>query len=161
MQSRRAGRALPALRRATRVHSAAMSSSTDPSGAPDPKPAGVRSRWRVLAYRAIGLAALGLAAAGVVLPLLPTTPFLLVAVWAFARGAPEFGERLYAHPKFGPFLRDWDERHAIPVSGKVASVIGMSLAFAMVLYRTDNLVIRAVSGAVLGAVAIYILTRPS
>jgi uncharacterized protein len=138
-----------------------MSSSADPSSTPDPKPGGARRRWRILLYRAIGMAALGLAAAGVALPLLPTTPFLLVAVWAFARGAPELGARLYSHPKFGPFLRDWDERQAIPVSGKVASIVGMSLAFAMVFYRTENLVARVVSGAVMGAVAIYILTRPS
>lgn len=126
-----------------------------------PGPLSHRQRWRIRLFRALGLAALGLAAAGVVLPLLPTTPFLLVAVWAFARGAPELGAKLYAHPKFGPFLRDWDARQAIPVSGKVASVIGMSLAFAMVLYRTDNLIIRAASGGVMACVAIYILTRPS
>lgn len=138
-----------------------MQPPADPDSPAAPAALTARARWRLHLYRAIGMAALGLAAAGAVLPLLPTTPFLLVAVWAFARGAPELGAKLYAHPKFGPFLRDWDERRAIPLAGKAASVIGMSLAFVMVLLRTDNLLVRAASGGVMACVAVYILSRPS
>jgi hypothetical protein len=90
----------------------------EPTGLPDPddktaepkRPA--RSRTSVIFYRTLGLGFVGLGAIGAVLPLMPTTVFLLLAVWAFARGSPELGERLYADPRFGPLLRDWDERRA-------------------------------------------------
>src|SRR5690606_7017935 len=77
----------------------------EPTGLPDPddktaepkRPA--RSRTSVIFYRTLGLGFVGLGAIGAVLPLMPTTVFLLLAVWAFARGSPELGERLYADPR--------------------------------------------------------------
>ena len=114
-----------------------------------------------LAYRAIGLACVCLATAGVFLPLLPTTPFLLVAVWAFARGAPELGARLYANPRFGPFLRNWDERRAIPLKAKIASVIGMGASWLILMVTAKHPVGPAVAGLVMLAVAGYVLSRPS
>ena len=41
------------------------------------------------------------------LPLLPTTPFLLLAAWFFARSHPEWEAKLLAHPRWGPLIRDW------------------------------------------------------
>jgi uncharacterized membrane protein YbaN (DUF454 family) len=63
--------------------------------------------------RLLGLAATGLALAGVVLPLLPATPFLLVAAWAFARSSPRLEGRLRAHARLGPLLAGWEARQAI------------------------------------------------
>ncbi|MFN4175666.1 YbaN family protein [Phenylobacterium sp.] len=63
------------------------------------------------------------------MPLLPTTPFLLVALWAFARGAPDLADKLRAHPKYGPYIRDWEDRRAIPRKAKAASVVMMSASW--------------------------------
>ena len=52
----------------------------------------------------LGYGSVTLAALGLILPLLPTTPFLLLAVWCFARSDPEWAERLYSHPRLGPLL---------------------------------------------------------
>ena len=56
-----------------------------------------------------GWLCVGLGALGVVMPLFPTTPFLLVAVWAFSRSSPELAEKIRNHPVVGPFIRDWQD----------------------------------------------------
>src|SRR5690606_41134853 len=71
--------------------------------------------WVIL-LRLAGAGAVGLALAGTVLPLLPTTPFLLVAAWAFARSSPRLDAWLHAHPRLGPPLAAWQARRAIPRS---------------------------------------------
>lgn len=62
---------------------------------------------------ALGLLALALGLAGLVLPLLPTTPFVLLAAACFARANPAWERRLLEHPRFGPGLRRWREHGAI------------------------------------------------
>jgi uncharacterized membrane protein YbaN (DUF454 family) len=61
-----------------------------------------------------GFLFVGIGAVGAVLPLLPTVPFLLLALFCFARGNPVWEQRLLAHPHYGPMLRDWRTRRAIP-----------------------------------------------
>ena len=118
-------------------------------------------RVGALIYRAIGWAAVGLATAGVFLPVLPTTPFLLVAAWAFAKSSPELAERLRNHPRFGPFLRDWHERGAVPVKAKATAIVLMTASFGILTLTTRNVWILAGVGATLTAVAIYLVTRPN
>lgn len=116
---------------------------------------------RRLVYRVIGWLAVALAAAGAVLPLLPTTIFLLIALWAFARGSPEWADWLRANRRFGPYIRDWEERGAIPVRAKALAVIMMTASLAWLAWSTHSLLLTGVVGAVLIAVAGFILTRPS
>ncbi len=66
--------------------------------------------------------AVGLAAAGVFLPLLPTTPFLLLAAACFARGSDRFYDALLSHRVFGPMIRDYREKGGISSRTKVASL---------------------------------------
>lgn len=86
----------------------------EPDAAPLP-PAGA---W----LRAVWLAAGGLAlvtgVVGIFLPLLPTTPFVLLAAFCFARGSPRWEAWLLGHPRFGPMVRDWRARRAIPLRAK-------------------------------------------
>lgn len=112
-------------------------------------------------YRGIGLIALGLAAIGVVLPVMPTTIFLLVALWAFARGSPEWAERLRQNPTFGPYIRDWEERGAIPRRAKLLAVTMMTLSWVIVAVTTHNAWIAAGVGVVLACVAAYVVSRPA
>lgn len=75
-----------------------------------------------------GLMFVGVGAVGAFLPLLPTVPFLLLALFCFARGNPVWEQRLLAHPKYGPLLLDWRQRRAIPRRAKWAALIAMAVS---------------------------------
>ena len=81
------------------------------------------------AYMILGWLMVIIGAIGVVLPLLPTTPFLLVAAGCFARSSPRLEAWLVGHRRFGPPVAAWRERGAIPRSGKLMSSAGMVLGF--------------------------------
>lgn len=67
-----------------------------------------------LIWNVVGWLALSLAGIGVVLPIMPTVPFLLVAAWAFAKSSPELRQRIRNHPRYGKAVRDWQDRGAVP-----------------------------------------------
>jgi hypothetical protein len=74
-----------------------------------------------------GVAALALGVAGVFLPLLPTTPLVLLAAACFARSYRPFHEWLVAHRLFGPMLREWHEHRSIPYRTKIFAISMMAL----------------------------------
>ena len=82
-----------------------------------------------------GVAALALGVAGVFLPLLPTTPLVLLAAACFARSYRPVHEWLVAHRLFGPLLREWHEHRSIPYRtklfaiGMMAVTLGASIVF--------------------------------
>lgn len=115
-----------------------------------------------LVYIAIGSIAVALGIAGVFLPLLPTTPFLLVAAWAFARSSPRLEAWLVEHPRLGPPLIAWREKRAIPARAKVVAILAMAASLAYMLWSPTIPVIgKAAAALVLAGSATFILTRPS
>jgi uncharacterized membrane protein YbaN (DUF454 family) len=111
---------------------------------------------------AIGWIAVALAAAGAVLPLLPTTPFLLVAAWAFGRSSERLRRWLYNNKLFGPLLQSWQKYGAVPIWAKVMAVGTMALAFYGILQRgnvPDWVVV--LIGVSLAAVSVWLVSRPS
>jgi len=88
--------------------------------------------WRRRAWLAAGLAALGLGTIGIALPLLPTVPLYLLAAFCFARSRPEWAERLYGHPRYGPPLQAWRERRAIGRRAKISALIALAASVAIV-----------------------------
>ena len=112
-----------------------------------------------LIYLAIGWVAVSCAVVGAFLPILPTVPFLLVALWAFSRSSEKLRQRLLSDPVFGPDIRRWQERGAIRRSAKVMAVAAMT-GSVMIAYFLDvpHLVLIA-QATILGLVAIYIVTR--
>ena len=86
--------------------------------------------------------ALGLV--GAFLPVLPTTPFLLVASTCFARSSPAFHRRLLASPVFGPYLAQWRRDHTIPPEAKRKAYGFVVLTFAVSVYFVGPLWLRVV-----------------
>ena len=75
-----------------------------------------------------GLFALALGAVGVVLPVLPTTPFVILAAFCFGKSSPVLQKRLEDSTVFGPFIKDWRENGAIAPRYKFVAVVMMSFS---------------------------------
>jgi len=110
-------------------------------------------------FLTFGLLFLGLGLIGIALPILPTVPFLIVAAFFFARSNPEWAERLYQHPVYGPSLRDWRDRGAIGRRAKFAAIIGMSVGV-IFTFVTVGAPFFLISVAVLAIFGPWIWTRP-
>ncbi|MEW9855403.1 YbaN family protein [Novosphingobium sp. M1R2S20] len=63
---------------------------------------------------------------GIILPLLPTVVFYLLAAWCFSKSHPHLADKLYTHKHYGPHLVAWRDRRAISRKGKVSALLGMS-----------------------------------
>jgi len=112
-------------------------------------------------YLVLGWIMLALAAAGTVLPLLPTTPFVLVAAWLFYRSSPATAAWLHNHPLLGPPLRNWHAERAIAARTKLVAIITMAIGYALTLGLTQPAPLPATFlAALLLSVATFILTRP-
>lgn len=122
----------------------------------------VTGRWKQLGLKAFGCGCVVLGAVGVILPVLPTTPFLLLALWAFARSSTRFHGWLLNHRIFGRFITDWERDRIIPLRAKVLSCAAMSasLIWAIVYSSAPWPAILAMA-AVMAYGAWFILTRPS
>jgi uncharacterized membrane protein YbaN (DUF454 family) len=116
--------------------------------------------WRPL-WLALGWVALALGAVGAALPLLPTTPFVILAAFAFGKSSPEMRRRLESHRHFGPAIRDWEERGAIRPRYKALAVLLMAASFAFAVALALPVRALAIQGTVLVAVSAWMLTRPS
>jgi uncharacterized membrane protein YbaN (DUF454 family) len=108
-----------------------------------------------------GLMMTALGIVGAFLPLLPTTPFLLLAVWCFSRSSPRLERWLLNHRTFGPPLANWRREGAIAGRAKVIAIGLIVASYAFFYYRTQpSLALAAIVGLVLSASALFILTRP-
>ena len=111
-------------------------------------------------YIVLGWCAVALGLIGVVLPVLPTTPFLLVAAFAFGKGSPRARAWLIDHAHFGPAIQDWEDRGAISRRAKTLAVSMMSLVFIISLIMGAPIWVLVMQGVLMGAGAAFVLTRP-
>ena len=112
-------------------------------------------------YLATGWFFTGLGFVGAFLPVLPTTPFLLIAAWAFSKSSKRLHMWLHEHPRFGSHLVAWDKYRAIPKSGKILSVTMMTLSWTYTYLKSNDWVAPTILGIILLSVGTYIMTRPS
>lgn len=99
---------------------------------------------------------------GAFLPVLPTTPLMILALWGFSNGSEALHDWLYNHPKFGGALRDWDQHRMIPIKAKIMAISMMSLSATFLIFFSGapNIAIICALG-LMSYGAIYVLLKPS
>ena len=122
-------------------------------------------RMRAAASRRLwviaGGVALGIGFVGIVVPLLPTTPFLILAAYCFSRGSRRLHDWLLEHRTLGPPIRDWREHRSVSGKAKLSAMIAIVLIFALSAFLDVPGWALALQGIVLGAVSVFLLTRPA
>lgn len=113
---------------------------------------------RRFALKAVGLFSVGLGLLGAFLPLLPTTPFVLLASVCFARSSPRLNEWLHEHDTLGPPLRAWEEHRALPRRAKLVTIGLLWVSIPVSMYLASNRYLRAGLAAIL-LVATVLLAR--
>lgn len=113
-----------------------------------------------LIWTTIGVVMLILGGIGVVLPILPTTPFVLVAAFAFGKGSPRLRKWLMESPIFGPMITDWETHGAIARKYKILACSLMLTSFLASVYVGFAAHILAIQAVFMGGAAMFILTRP-
>jgi uncharacterized membrane protein YbaN (DUF454 family) len=109
-------------------------------------------------FLVLGWLCVGLGAIGVVLPVLPTTPFLLLAAACFARSSPRLYRRLLASRTFGPTIRRWQETRSISRRTKMTAIASLAIVGGgSALFCLDSLWARGLLIAVLVGVATWIV----
>jgi len=89
-----------------------------------------RPLWQRLLWGAAGVLALAAGIVGIFLPLLPTTPFVLLAAFCFSRGSERCERWLVEHPRFGPMVLDWRANRAVPLRAKQLATVMMLIGSA-------------------------------
>lgn len=114
-----------------------------------------------LVLNIIGVLAVVLGIVGIFLPLLPTTPFLLLAAACFARSSERMHGWLLNHGMFGSYLRAYEEGKGIPARAKVVALVMMWSSLAYAMWRFDRLWLQAALLAVGTGVTLYLLRLPT
>lgn len=105
----------------------------------------------------IGCIAVVLAILGVFLPLLPTTPFLLLASACFARGSTRMHGWLLGNRLFGPYLRNIEEGRDIPLRAKVITLMILWGSLAVSIYKTESVALGILLIAIGTAVTLFLV----
>ena len=114
-----------------------------------------------LAFNIAGCLAVLLGVIGIFLPLLPTTPFLLLAAACFARGSTRMHGWLLQHPLFGKFLSDYEQGRGIPARAKVVALLMMWTSLLVAIWRVDAPAVHLLLAAIGAGVSIYLLRLPT
>ena len=110
---------------------------------------------------ALGWICVSLGFIGIFVPGLPTTIFLIIALWAFTKSSKTLRLWLLNHKRFGPILRNWQEYKVVPLRAKILMVILQIFVVIIVQYTFDNLIITFGLTIILVTVALYVISLPS
>lgn len=115
-------------------------------------------RWL---WASAGCLCVALAVVGIVLPLLPTVPFLLLAAFCFARSSERLHNWLINHEKFGPPIEDWNRHGAISLRAKRLATLSIVLVYGISLIAGLRPALLVIQSVTLACVLIFLWTRPS
>lgn len=117
--------------------------------------------WTRWAWLTLAIGALLLGMIGVVLPGLPTTPFVLLAAFAAARGSKRLHRWLHTHRQFGPIIADWQREGAVSVGNKRLASLSMILCGLIVYATAPKWWMVATAWGFMGITAIWLWRRPT
>ncbi|MCF6310874.1 MAG: YbaN family protein [Verrucomicrobiales bacterium] len=108
-------------------------------------------------YLSLGFLFVALAALGVFLPVLPTTPFLILAAACFAKSSKKRHQWLLDHPIFGPSIRNWEEHRCMTLRSKVIALTTMGLFGSYsTLFLLNNIYLQIASGLLVATGMIFV-----
>ena len=113
-------------------------------------------------FATLGILFFAVGVIGVFLPVLPTTPFMLLALWAFSNSSKRLHDYIWHHKRYGPLVRAWKEHGAIPLRAKISAIAVMMVsATFMVFFSGAPLwgLLAALTLMLVGAA--FILSRPT
>lgn len=116
------------------------------------------ARWL---YLALGWVFFVVGVAGAILPIVPATPFFLLALWGFSRSSPRLERWLLEHRWFGASLRAWRAHRVIPLRGKLVAWGSMAMSLGWMIYGGTAWWIIALSAALMGYGAWFVASCPS
>lgn len=112
-------------------------------------------------WATLGLISLAIGLVGIVLPLVPTVPLMILAAFFFARSSEKLHNWMITHPTFGPSILDWQERGAIHPKGKRISTLSIVVVFLISVILGLRPMILIIQGVTLSAVLVFIWSRPN
>lgn len=114
----------------------------------------------ILLWRTLALVSLALGVIGILVPVLPTVPFVLLAAWAGGRGWPALERWLLDHPTLGPPVHRWREHGAVPRSAKWMATATMTLSAVVLAFTGAPLLVKIGVPLFMAGVAIWLWRRP-
>jgi uncharacterized membrane protein YbaN (DUF454 family) len=120
----------------------------------------VKNKWIRLILFFIGCISLILGIIGIFLPLLPTTPFLILTAWCFLRCSPKAYAWLHSQSYLSEPLNNWNERGAISTPAKITAISLIGISLLIIWLKTSIFWIQVSLTCLLFSVSIFILTRP-
>ena len=115
----------------------------------------MRWAWWLLAYTALGLGLVG-----IVVPGLPTVPFVLLSAYAAARGSQRLHRWLLSHRQFGPMIRDWQRHGAVSRRAKWFAVLTMAGCAVVMFLTAPQLWMAMLGSAIMLVVGTWLWHRP-
>ena len=108
----------------------------------------------------LGLLFVGLGFVGIIMPGIPTTPFLLLSAWFFSKSSKFLENWLINHKVFGLLIRDWKEHRSISRKSKIVAVIVIIPTFTFSIYSSLNFIIDLTLGVTCFCLCAYLISRP-
>ncbi|SHF41683.1 hypothetical protein SAMN02745148_02576 [Modicisalibacter ilicicola DSM 19980] len=118
------------------------------------------SKLRRTLYTSLAGVSFALGIVGAFLPLMPTTVFMLLALWLASRGSPRFAGWIRRHPRFGPPILAWEDEGAISRQAKYLACAMLLLSMLVISLTLDSLLLRTLLIPFLALVGLWIVTRP-
>lgn len=105
----------------------------------------------------LGFVSLILGIVGIILPLLPTTPFLLLSAYCFSRSSEKFHNYILNNKVFGQYIRDYNEKKGITLKNKITAISFLVLSIGFSMYKVDHFHVRIMLAVVFMGVSFHIL----